>query len=133
MTPQQLQEFLDKTPLESWEKKELEKTDKRTDYFIEHIVWHRLHEAREYSRDSHAYLRKHGIFIHKEIKNKFSALDDLVWGALTEHEVNQRMKLVPRETAGVDELRSKGGELLKDLEEIVQGRLWNSATHLSAD
>ena len=43
------------------------------------------------------------------------------------------MKLIPRNTERSNELHSKGEALVKDLEAIVQGRLWNSATNLSAD
>lgn len=133
MTPEHLAEFLEKSPLASWERNELSQANKKTDYFREHIFWHRLNEARGYCRESHAYLRRHGIFVHAEIKEKFSILDDLIWNALGEHEINQQMKLIPRITDRGDALRSKGEALLKDLETIVQERLWNSATNLSPD
>jgi hypothetical protein len=84
----------------------LGKAGKKTDYFIEHIFWHRLNEAREYSRESRGYLRKHGIFIQAETKGKFSILEDLIWNALVEHEINQKMKLIPRNTERSNELRS---------------------------
>ncbi|SRR5579871_2090042 len=133
MTPAHLTEFLEKSPLASWERNELSQASKKTDYYSDHIFWHRLNEARSYCRESYAYLRRHGIFVQAEIKEKFSTLDDLVWNALGEHEINAQMKLIPRITERGNELRSKGEALLKDLETIVQGRLWTSATNLSVD
>jgi hypothetical protein len=109
------------------------KADKKTDYFIDHIFWHRLNEAKEYCRQSQAHLRRYGIFVQAETKEKFSTLNDLIWNALVEHEINQQMKLIPRMTERGDEMRSRGETLLKELESIVQGQLWNSATSLSTD
>jgi hypothetical protein len=70
MTPEHLTEFLEKSPLASREQNELSKAHKKTDYFREHIFWHRLTEAREYCRESHGYLRRYGIFVQSEIKEK---------------------------------------------------------------
>jgi len=133
MTFEHLTEFLRKSPLASWEQDELSRASKKTDYFADHIFWRHLNEARKYCRESHGYLQRNGIFVQPDIKQKFSTMENLIWNALIEHEINQQMRLIPRNNEHSNELHSKGEALLKDLEAIVQGRLWNSATHLSVD
>ena len=84
----QLDEFLNNSRLQDWEKTELKAAKDRTQYFIKRIFWHRLSDARAACKEHHAYLKKSGIFILAETREKFYELDALMWDALTESEIN---------------------------------------------
>jgi hypothetical protein len=70
-------------------------------------------------------LKKSGIFIPSEVRNKFYELDALMWDALVEHRVNKEVGQIPLMNSKVDAFRSQGTELLNGLERVVQRRLWN--------
>ncbi|GAB3498912.1 hypothetical protein GCM10027399_24600 [Curvibacter fontanus] len=126
MSDAQLEEFVSACDLNEWEKTELLEAEKKTDYYIEHIFWHRLHEAKSLAREAHVFIAKNGIFLPPEIKSQFVAVDALVWDALDEHEQNERYKAIPRDSKKQQALRTDAPEKIKSLEKVVQGRLWNS-------
>jgi hypothetical protein len=126
MTDDQLEEFLNGTSLQAWEKSELKAEKKRTDYFIKRIFWHRLSDARAACREHHSYLKKNGIFIPADLRAKFYQLDTLIWDALTEAEINESMQVMPRALDNARALQDRGPKLLDELEREVQSRLWTS-------
>lgn len=126
MADAQLQEFVVSCDLNQWEKAELLAAKDRSEYYMKHIFWYRLSEAKDVARESHVYIAKNGIFLPPDIKAKFVTLDALVWEALDEHEQNERYKTIPRDSKKQQALRLEAPEQLKALELVVQGRLWNS-------
>lgn len=126
MSNAQLEEFLKACDLNEWEKAEVLKAAEKTEYYIEHIFWHRLTEAKSIAREAHSFIAKNGIFLPPEIKSQFVEVDALVWDALDEHEQNERYKTIPRESKKQQALRTAAPGLIESLEKVVQGRLWNS-------
>lgn len=125
MSPDQLIEFLEKCPLDNWEKEEIKKQSKKTDYYTKAHDRHKAWEARKTYVDFYTYFRKNGVFIREEIKSKFDAIADLTHGALVEYEIGLQHKDFALWEAR-RKLSSEGGALMKALENEVQSRLWDS-------
>jgi len=126
MSEDHVNEYLKKTALQEWEKAELMTQTDRTEFFRKRIFWYRLSDARAACREHHTYLKKSGIFIPADVRDKFYELDTLMWDALGEQETNERMEQIPRMQEKIGVFRKRGPELLKALEQQVQTRLWNS-------
>ena len=124
MTPPQQEEFIEGSRLTSCQKDELRKSDQKNLLFQKQIFWHRLHDVQGKTRDAYQHFMRNGIFLDKAIREKFSALHDLIWNALTEHQFNQEHELRPRDSEKCRELSSKGESMMKELEGIVHARLW---------
>jgi hypothetical protein len=126
MIPEHLTEFLEKSPLNNWEKEKIKKEPKKTDYYTRAINHHKAWEARKTYIDFYEYFRKNSIFIREEIKAKFDTLSELAHGALVEHEIWLQDSI----NFDIWDTRRKfgkeGGDLLKALEQEVQKRLWDS-------
>ena len=120
-------EFVKKCQLADWEKNELEKLPvlDRNKYYIDHLYWPRLAEARQMVRDANVYLMKNGIFLQPEIKERFIKLAEMIWEAVSEDEVHhQYTEMRPQQRTHRDLLRNEGEPLLKKLESKVYKRLW---------
>jgi hypothetical protein len=126
MTEPQLEEFLEKSDLMNWQKDEIRRATKKTEHFVKAVGWQRISEARDACRELHVYLRRNGIFLPEPTKSKFVELDKLIYGALVEHELNQRDDLRPMLREDLKKLNQSGKQLLEALEQDVHGRLWDS-------
>jgi hypothetical protein len=120
MSAEQLEEFLERSRLDGWQKNELRAAHDKSTYYANAITRHDLNKAAESVTEFHAYLDKNGIFIPEPIKAKFVKLDDLLYGALMERQSH------PHKPEKVETLHTKGPALLKIIEKDVQGRLWSS-------
>ena len=92
MTGPQLDEFLEDSFLTKWQRDEIKAATKKTEYYIKAIFFHRYDQARAACRELHVYVLKNGIFMPRDMKEKFDKISDLVWKALVEHEINQSDK-----------------------------------------
>jgi hypothetical protein len=82
MSEAHLEEFLSKSALPEWDKDQLRAAEDRTEYYAKRLDWRRQSEAEEACRKHHIYLKKSGIFIPSEVRDKFYELDALMWDAL---------------------------------------------------
>jgi hypothetical protein len=57
---------------------------------------------------------------------KIHRADGIIYSALVEYELNLQDEMIPRARDAVKVLGARGNELLKSLEDDVQGRLWKS-------
>lgn len=126
MTPAHLEEFLSKSPLDGWQKDELRNAADRNKYYQDAIFWHRFNSVRNDLRRCAVFLRRMGIFIPPALKEKFAKIEDLIWNALVEYELNKNEAVWPKRLADQDKLRKEGEALMKQLEKDVQDRLWSS-------
>ncbi len=60
------------------------------------------------------------------LKEKFSKVEDLIWKALSEYELNKNDAVWPKRLGDQDKLRKTGELLMKELEKDIQERLWGS-------
>ena len=126
MVPEHLVEFLEKSPLDNWEKEQIKKETKKADYYTKAINRHKAWEARNTYRDFFIYFRKNGIFIRDEIKLKFDGLAESISDALVEHEMSLQHEDHFRSWESRRKLAKESASLLKELEQDVQTRLWDS-------
>jgi hypothetical protein len=126
MLPEELDEFLSKSPLENWQKEELKNETDRNGYYQRAIFWYRLSAVRKEHRKFALFLRRKGIFLPPALKDKFRQVEDLIWDALAECELNKNDAVWPKRLGDQDKLRKEGELLMKQLETEVQERLWNS-------
>jgi hypothetical protein len=126
MNKEQLEEFLESSPLQKWQRTELKSITGKNRYYMKAIGWQNIVKAQDACREFHVYLLKNGIFIPEPLKAKFVELDEIIYAALVEHELNHQEVNTPREREAFKALRGKGAETLKSLEADVQGRLWKS-------
>jgi hypothetical protein len=130
MDTDELTEFLEQeTILTQWQKDELKKEHKKTDYYIKLIDRHKAWEARETYRDFFVYFRKNGIFIREELKSKFHELSEMIQRTLVEHEQSVR----EFRGQGIQPIRkerqkfsAESDKLMNSLEAAVQTRLWDT-------
>ncbi|MER9681766.1 hypothetical protein NKJ23_20945 [Mesorhizobium sp. M0184] len=131
MSDAQLEEFLESSPLQKWQKDELRSTEKKVNYYQKAIFWVRLGTCQEKYRDFRKFLRKNAIFMLPSMKEKFEAMDGLMWAALVEREFNEEDHGVPKERAAKKKFDSECPDLLRVLEQEIQVRLWS--TNLSIE
>jgi hypothetical protein len=130
MNPAQLEEFISGCQLQEWQKSELRDTPEKTRYYQKAIFWHKLNQANDKSRDAYTYLIKNGILINEDLRKKFSAIHDIFWNALTEHQMNEEHDTRPLQRDQISKLVSEGDDMMKNLERDIHERLWPSADGL---
>ena len=121
-----LEEFIRECPLPEWQKQELRSEKEKTAYYRKKFFWHRLDKIENIARECSVYLRKNGIFLPPDISKKFSAIDDMIWGAIQEREINEKYPGASSKDSKATALRNDGERMLSELEKDVQGRLWNT-------
>lgn len=124
MTDTQLDEFLAKSPLEKWEKNELRASEKRNSYYMERIYWHKLGDATSLTKNFSILLAKDGIFLTQELHDGFSAIEKMLWDAITESKINREENIIPRESGAQNLFRATGESNLNKLKHLVHSRLW---------
>jgi hypothetical protein len=126
MNSAHIDEFLADSPLQEWQKSELRNEADKNKYYQDAIFWHEISRPRKANRKSAVYMATNGIFMPPPLKSKFNELDHLGHMALIECEMNKQHNLVPAQRAEQMKFLKEGEALLKELENLVQDRLWNS-------
>ncbi len=120
MSSDRLEEFLEKSPLSVVEKTEFKSESNKVEYYMAVKPMHDLNTAINSYNQFHLLLAKNAIFIVEPIKTAFLALDKMLKEAIIERQVQSQQF-----DKGVI-LNDKGKQLLKALEQGIQGRLWSS-------
>ena len=126
MTIPQLEEFLARCSLATWEKDEIKTQADKKQYYIDHVLSSRLVEARKHAADAHFYIIRNGIFLPLDLSDKFLKLSGMVWEALMEHQQQEEHKDVPGTMNRRNFLHENGADFLKELEGAVHHSLWNT-------
>jgi hypothetical protein len=127
MTNEQLEEFLATIDIPDSEKKLLKSSDDRISIYQQYAFRHDFHKSMMSWHEYHVYIRKNGIFIHLEMKDKFIEIGDLIWNALNEEKINHTHKPRPLLREHYNKFAGEGERLVKALENDVQSRLWNAS------
>jgi hypothetical protein len=117
-------EFLTSSRLAEWQKSEILQTDEKTKSYIKYIFWADIDLAQSASRKSSRFLLQRGIFIEENLLKKFKELDDLIFKAIQERELNERIERIPKNMVEIEALGVAGQKLLEALEVDVHRRLW---------
>ncbi len=128
MTEAHLAEFLQKSPLQDWQKGELLKQGDKTREYMKQIFWHDLNRVRKTYAEFQAYLVKNGIFIQPDLKARLKILSDMLFDAIYEKQFEEENP-VPR--AGRfekgDRFRKDGPAILSSVENEIYERLWDAS------
>jgi hypothetical protein len=84
MTQPRLEDFLEKSELEKWQKAELFDREDKTTAYQNAIFWHRLSAVRSAYVGFHNYLITNGIFIQVDLKAKLMKISDVMHEAIIE-------------------------------------------------
>lgn len=129
MSAPQREEFITSSRLTEWQKTELRDAEQRNETYQKQIFWHNLNAAKNSTTEAYSYFKKNGIFVDSQIRSSFSAIHDLIWNALTEHQFNEEHSVRPRQSESISELNLRGETLVKELEVMVHERLWPADTN----
>ena len=126
---QELENMLSTTTMRDFEKADM-LAKNPLDWTEHYRRWAKLQRLAAYNKDRWAfkeYLSSNAIFFSSGIKEKFSALDELIGMAIAEME--QRLDIPQfNEFEHASRLSREGNAKLIELEEIIQKRLWSSDT-----
>jgi hypothetical protein len=121
-TEAQFAEFLTVSRLSTFQREALRSSSDRNKYFMEAMAGFELDDAREKQRTFHNYLIEHRIFMTDDLRSKFSAVDDELSRALSEHEAGRRGQNWELEHSAIERVTHLK-ERIDDVEEAVQKRL----------
>ncbi len=123
MNPIQLKEYLDNSPFREWEKKELTETPNKNKVYQEQIFWHELNETKSAFRAFHNYVLENSIFLSQDLKEKFMAIDDVMWSAIIDKEVGHESKDWKMQRKAFSQIKDEVEPLKQKIESLVQKRL----------
>jgi hypothetical protein len=127
MRDDELDEFLENSEFSKTEQQNVRESSDRNKAYQNAIYWHRLTKVKKDFQEHHVFLTQNAIFIPPQTKAKFTAIGDIAWDALTEHEVNHEMNDF-RQRSKVMKFISVGETMLTELETEIQKRLWSDVT-----
>jgi len=121
MPDEQLEEFLQRTKLTPYQKKELKGSSDRRTYYSQAVEGIAMDEAKEKHRLFNNYLIKNRIFLDDDLRTKFGAVSQNLIQGLTSYDVakGSDYKL---EREGFDKIRALQ-EKIAEVEQAVQKRL----------
>ena len=125
MNEAQLNEFLADSPFENWQIEELKAADDKNKYYQRALNWQKILKAQEATREFHVYRLKHGIFMLPAIHEKFEQMDDLIFKAIFERQLQLEQELYIGENADRKKLDVEGAGVMKELETDIRDRLWS--------
>ncbi len=139
MKPEQLEAFLDQSPLLEYQKADIRAASQKTDEYIRIIFFHDLNRTQKAFREFNGYLMKKGVLLQPEIVTKFNALGDIIWNAIVEKEIFENSEMRRGKRAGGlppsekrDVLEKQGEPLIEELRQIVQNALRDSKSVIPA-
>lgn len=133
MKPEQLEAFLQQSPLLEYQKADVRAATRKTDEYIKIIYFHDLNRTRKTYHEFNGFLMKKSVVLEPDIEGKFKAISAMIWDAIVEKEVFESMDmrrgergsgLPPHEKR--DLLEDQGKALLEEIRLIVQGALRDS-------
>jgi hypothetical protein len=121
---EQLNEFLNKSPLTSLEQTQLKTAANKTEYYARCMDVYLLKDALAAYNSYEVYVRKNGIFIERSLLDTFHEIDKLMIEALD----GQHLKVgrLPFSREKIAAVMPKAQSLIVALEREVQRRLWNA-------
>jgi hypothetical protein len=128
MTPDQLEQFLDRSDLEEWQKTELKAASRKTTYWSRCQDFRAFNKAVEDHVEFRASLSKYAIFFSEDMRSDFENTSNMIWDVIVEYDIfwlNRDPDVKTQRTAR-EEMRINGEQRLKVLEKSVRDRLWDA-------
>ncbi|WP_333900429.1 hypothetical protein [Agrobacterium pusense] len=126
MRDDELDDLLSRSPFTATQKQDVKDSGRRQDEYIRLVDFYKYRDAMTKLQEFNDHFRKNGIFVEPALKEQMDKLLKLTWHAVTEHNVNQIDKPMPRLKEERAKLDNEGKQLLEAIEAAVQDRLWNS-------
>jgi hypothetical protein len=123
MNAAQQEEFIKECALAEWQKQELRGAKDKTEYYRASYSWLRLHECKLKVKDAFVHLKKHGIFMSEDIRNKLLVINNLAWGAVVEFELNLDERFEPKQSEDTVKFRKDAESLMSDVEIDIRKRV----------
>ncbi len=123
MNPEQLEAFFDDLGLNDYQKKQLKiKTDKPA-YYQDVIFWHEFNDVRKSFSEFVQYIKKNRIFLSNDLKEKFQALEEIMWSAIIDQEVGHQSHDSKMKIDAYKTVRKEIDPIIHEIEDLVQKRL----------
>jgi len=123
MTQIQLEEFLNNTPFQASEKEEILDANEKLKVYQERKFWNELNETKSASRKFHSYISDNSIFLRQDLKEKFMAIDDIMWDAITDKEFGHEIQDWKMQRQAFSQVKEKIESIKLEIELLVQKRL----------
>jgi len=127
MTKEQQADFIANCELAKWEKDELTKEEYKNKYYQTRIFWHRWAETADHTERFRSFFIPNGIFMPKEIEDKFDVIYTLISSALNEEEFN-RQPFTERSNNDTEKFFKDGDSHFSDLKLLIRERLSDLST-----
>jgi hypothetical protein len=124
MSAEQIDDFLETTPLPEFRRKEVREADDKTKTYVEARFWLDLGDATRAQNEFHNFIGENWIFLTDELRDGFLSIDKQIRGALIDVEVDHDLPKGSKE-------RVDSHKALKNLEPAVEelGRLVQRRLH----
>jgi len=118
-----LDEFLDKSKLQEYEKQELKKAQNKIEFYQECIFGYNYAEAHKEFSEFHNFIVRNRIFFSSDLQEKFTKIDDIMWSAIIDRKVGYQAKDHEMWIKAYKQIRDEVEPIKKEIEILVQKRL----------
>ncbi len=125
MNDAQLDVFLSESSLPKWEKSALKAATNKNQYYMNAQSWYMSTNALDAAQEFHVFRLKNGIFMLPEIHEKLELMDDLMFKAIVDRQLQLQDKPRPETNEARQKLENEGEGIMKELAADIRERLWN--------
>ncbi len=123
MNSTQLEEFLTSTDFTVSQKDEIRNSKERGKTYQDIIFWYRLQKVKVAIGELQNFVARNGIFLHPELKSKFSQVAEMLWSAIISKEIGHEAKDWKMQNEGWEKIKKETEPLYKSIENDIQARL----------
>ena len=125
MNQAQLDVLLSESSLPEWEKAGLKVAEDKNQYYQGAQNWQRATNALDAVQKFHIYRLKNGIFLLPELNDKLEMIDDLMFKAIVERQLQLQEKSYPKKNEARKKFDEEGEGIMKELAVDIRDRLWS--------
>ena len=118
-----LEEFLKKSILPEFEKKELLEAGDKLSYYRDKMFWHDLRVVEEAFFDFHNYIVRNRIFLSLDLQEQFTKADDVMWSSIVERKVEHQAADHQMWIKAYKKIKEDINPIRDAIEKLVQTRL----------
>lgn len=133
MNSAQLEELLAQSEFTESQKDEVRRSDERGKKYQEILFWYRLNKVKSACGELQKYIARNGIFLPFGLKEKFSKISDVLWGAIVSIEVGHEAQDWGMKREAWAQVKDESEPLYDEIETEIHARLQShgSASQLS--
>lgn len=119
----ELDEFLSGTTLSESSKRKIRDSTQKVRTYGDIMSWVDINDAHKAFFEFHSYIVANRIFLRSDLKNKFDAVDDLMWKMWVSHKVGKDSGNYRLQYEEFQKNDPTIKSLMAEIENLVQGRL----------